>query len=70
MQSTYDQIVTNSLSLLRGMSLDERASKLRDQHKAKEVSSVCMLFAGACVVYVVYVVYDYVWWLSMTSSTA
>jgi len=36
-QSTYDQIVTNSLSLLRGMSLDERASKLRDQFKAKEV---------------------------------
>ena len=53
MQSTYDQIVTNSLSLLRGMSLDERASKLRDQHKAKEVSSVRKLFASASVVYVV-----------------
>lgn len=39
-QSTYDQIVTNSLSLLRGMSLDERASKLRDQHNSKEVRSV------------------------------
>jgi len=40
-QSTYDQIVTNSLSLLRCMSLDERASKLRDQFKAKEVS-ICI----------------------------
>ena len=40
-QSTYDQIVTNSLSLLRGMSLDERASKLRDQFKAKEVNFDC-----------------------------
>jgi hypothetical protein len=36
-QDTYDTIVTNSLSLLRGMSLDERASKLRDQFKSREV---------------------------------
>lgn len=36
-QSTYDTIVGNSLSLLRGMSLDERASKLRDQFKSREV---------------------------------
>lgn len=37
MQSTYDTIVTNSLSLLRGMSLDERASKLREQFQVREV---------------------------------
>jgi hypothetical protein len=38
-QSTYDTIVHNSLSLLRGMSLDERASKLRDQYKTREVTA-------------------------------
>jgi hypothetical protein len=38
-QSTYDTIVNNSLSLLRGMSLDERASKLRDQYKTREVNT-------------------------------
>jgi hypothetical protein len=46
MQSTYDKIVENSLGLLRGMSLDERAAQLREQFKAKEVSArvhVCCL---------------------------
>lgn len=40
MQSTYDKIVENSLALLRGFTLDERASKLRDQSKAREVSAI------------------------------
>ena len=38
MQGTYDKIVENSLSLLRGLSLDERASQLREQYKSREVS--------------------------------
>ncbi|KAJ1440875.1 hypothetical protein B484DRAFT_131217 [Ochromonadaceae sp. CCMP2298] len=36
-QSTYDRVVHNSLDLLRGMTLDERARRLREQAKAKEV---------------------------------
>jgi hypothetical protein len=37
LQGTYDKIVSNTLNLLRGMSLDERASRLREQYKAREV---------------------------------
>jgi len=36
-QSTYDKIVDNSLQLLRGVTLDERARRLREQYKAREV---------------------------------
>jgi hypothetical protein len=51
-QSTYDTIVNNSLSLLRGMSLDERASKLRDQYKTREVtpSWAMRVFPDYCLV--------------------
>jgi hypothetical protein len=47
MQSTYDKIVENSLGLLRGMSLDERAAQLREQFKAKEVSA-CVCACVCC----------------------
>lgn len=36
-QDTYDKVVANTLSLLRGFTLDERTARLREQDKAKEV---------------------------------
>lgn len=36
-QFTYDNIVSNNLETLRGFTLDERAARIRDQYKQKEV---------------------------------
>lgn len=43
LQNTYDNIVAKSQALLRGLTLDERASRLRAQFKSKEVIKDCHL---------------------------
>lgn len=37
MQDTFDAVVANTHALLRGMTLDERAARLRKQYENKEV---------------------------------
>ncbi len=47
MQDTYDKVVSNTLQLLRGVSLDERASKLNEQFKRTEVEYL-VITTGIC----------------------
>jgi hypothetical protein len=46
-QDTYDKVVSNTLQLLRGVSLDERASKLNEQFKRTEVEYL-VITTGIC----------------------
>lgn len=39
-QRTFDKVVHNTLQSLRGMSLDERARRIREQFTTKQVSSL------------------------------
>lgn len=39
MQDTYDKVVANTLSLLRGFTLDERTARMREQQQSKETKA-------------------------------
>ena len=39
-QATFDDVIANSLSLLRGFTLDERANRIKEHFKVTDVSKI------------------------------
>ena len=47
-QSTFDKVIGNQLQTLRGMSLDERAKRIREQYASRMVSHLVLNPTALC----------------------